>query len=213
MKKRTMLLLAVVALLCSPSFGALNAYITLIGKSQGRIEGSVIQKGREGKIMAIGFTHTFNTEPDPKSCIAGDVRNHFPLTIIKTFDKATNPILRAWADREPLSVIIDFWRPGISGAEEQYFTITLENAFISGIYQEMFNNKNPDNMQYETMERISFTYENIQQNWKPDGGILVQDGWRAQCAKNNVFSDLNFDGVVNLLDFAIMADQWMMQSF
>jgi type VI secretion system Hcp family effector len=213
MKTRTMLLLAVVALLCSPSFGAYNAYITLIGKSQGRIEGSVIQKGKEGKIMAIGFTHTFNTEPDPKSCIAGDVRNHFPLTIVKQIDKSTNNILRAWADHEPLSVIIEFWRQGAIGAEEQYFTITLDNAFISGIHQEMFNTKNPDLMQYETMERISFTYENIEQNWKPDGGILVQDRWRAQCAKNDVFSDLNFDGVVNILDFAIMADQWLMQSF
>jgi type VI secretion system secreted protein Hcp len=213
MKTRTMLLLAVVALLSSPSFGSLNAYMTLVGKNQGRIEGSVTQKGREGKIMVVAFSHAFNAEPDPKTCITGEVYNHFPLTIVKTFDKSTNPLLQAWATHEPLTVVLDFWHPTGSGVEEQYFTITLENAFISGIHQEMFNNKNSDNMQYEVMERISFTYEYILQTWKLDGGNEVQDRWRAHCAKNNVFSDLNFDGVVNLLDFAIMADQWMMQTF
>ena len=68
-------------------------------------------------------------------------------------------------------------------------------------------------MQYETMERISFTYENIVQTWKTEGGNEAQDHWTAQCNKANPFSDLNFDGVVNILDFAIMADQWLMQSF
>jgi type VI secretion system secreted protein Hcp len=213
MKTRTMLLLAVVALLCSPSFGAINSYMTIKGKTQGTIEGSVTQKGREGKIMVVGFTHAFTTEPDPKSCLTGEIRSHSPLTIIKIFDKATNPLLQAWATREPLSVVLDFWRPGASGMEEQYFTITLENAFISGIHQEMFNTKVTANMQLETMERISFTYENIIQTWKMDTGSEVQDHWVAQCDKANPFSDLNFDGVVNILDFAIMADQWLMQTF
>lgn len=212
MKSRTILLLAAVAVLCSPSFGALNAYMTLLGKYQGTIEGSVTQKGREGKIMVIGFTHAFTTEPDPKSCLTGEIRSHSPLTIVKQFDKATNPILQAWTNREPLTVILDFWRPTGTGVEEQHFTITLENAFISGIHQEMFNNKVEANMQYDVMERISFTYQNIIQNWKPDT-IVVEDRWVAQCDKANPFSDLNFDGVVNILDFAIMADQWLMQSF
>ena len=98
------------------------------------------------------------------------------------------------------------------GAEEQYFTITLEGALISGIQQESFNNKDSSLVSFPTMERISFTYEKITESWNPLADA-VTDTWTAQCNRTGMISDLNFDGVVNILDFAILADQWLMQSY
>ena len=121
MKKQTMLLLAIVAMLCSLLLAPSTPIWSSRVKRRGTIEGSVTQKGREGTIMVIGFTHAFTTEPDPRSCLTGEIRSHSPLTIIKTFDKATNPLFQAWATREPLSVVLDFWRPSATGIQGPVF--------------------------------------------------------------------------------------------
>jgi type VI secretion system secreted protein Hcp len=210
--KINLLALMLVAWVSAPSMAALNGYLDIVGQTQGRIKGSVTQKGREGQIAVYGFTHMFNTLPDLKSCFPGDLRSHSPLTIIKEFDQSTPGLMRAWIAREPLTVTFRLWRAGLVGAEEQYFTITLEGALISGIQQESFNNKDATLMSLPTMERISFTYDKISQSWNPNGDI-VTDTWTAQCNRTGVISDLNFDGVVNILDFAILADQWLMQSY
>jgi type VI secretion system secreted protein Hcp len=201
-----------VALVPAPLMAALNGYLSIKGQFQGDIVGSVTQKGREGMIAVYGFTHMYNTLPDLNTCLPGDIRSHSPLTIIKEFDRSTTGLMRAWIDREPLTVIFRLWRPGSVGAEEQYFTITLDGALISGIQQESFNNKDASLSNFPTMERISFTYDKISQTWNPLGDS-VTDTWTAQCNRTGVISDLNFDGVVNILDFAIMADQWLMQSY
>jgi|GEM_PF-350775 len=207
--------LMLVAWVSAPSMAALNGYLEVKGQIQGDIKGSVIQKGRENMIAVYGFTHMYNTLPDLKSCFPGDIRSHSPLTIIKEFDRSTPALMRAWIDREPLTVTFRLWRPAVSGGggtEEQYFTITLEGALISGIQQESFNNKDASLMSFPTMERISFTYEKITEAWNPQPDT-VTDIWTAQCNRTGVISDLNFDGVVNILDFAILADQWLMQSY
>ncbi len=204
--------IVLVGLLSVPSMAALNGYLTIKGQFQGDILGSVNQKGREGMIAVYGFTHMYNTLPDIKTCQVGDIRSHSPLTIIKEFDRSNPGLMRAWIDREPLSIVFRLWRPTTIGSEEQYYTITLEGALISGIHQETMNVLNPDLTRYPTMERVSFTYEKITESWNPLSDA-VSDTWTAQCNRTGVISDLNFDGVVNILDFAILADQWLMQSY
>lgn len=204
--------LLLIAWVSAPSMAALNGYLSIKGQLQGDILGSVTQKGREGQIAVYGFTHMYNTLPDIKTCLVGDIRSHSPLTIIKEFDRSTTGLMRAWIDREPLTVTFRLWRPSAAGGEEQYFTITLEEAMISGIQQESFNNKDASLVSFPTMERISFTYEKITESWNPLADT-VTDIWTAQCNRTGMISDLNFDGVVNILDFAILADQWLMQSY
>ena len=212
MRTPILLSVAVLCLACSPSMAALTAYMTITGRDQGQILGSVTQLHREGQIAVYGFTHAYSTLPDPTSCMALGEQDHSPLTVVKEFDRATNGLMRAWMNREPLEVTIYFVRPTGAGPEEQYFTIILQNALISGIHQEMFNNRNLDMMQYPVMERIGFTYERITQSWIPNRDEVV-DKWFAHCSRADVLADLNFDGVVNILDFAIMADQWLMQGY
>jgi hypothetical protein len=59
---------------------------------------------------------------------------------------------------------------------------------------------------------VSFTYERITETWMMDGGREEVADWRAQCNKSDAYADLNLDGIVNILDFGIMADQWLMQN-
>jgi type VI secretion system secreted protein Hcp len=59
---------------------ALNAYLSVVGQKQGDIKGSVTQKGREGKIMVIAFTHEIVCPRDPASGIPTGKRIHKPLT-------------------------------------------------------------------------------------------------------------------------------------
>ena len=59
------------------------------------------------------------------------------------------------------------------------------------------------------VERISFTNTEIEEVWE-DGGFSVGDEWHADTSKIPL-SDVNFDGIVNMNDFAILADEWMTQ--
>ena len=71
---------------------ALNAYLSLKGQKQGQIKGSVTQKGREGKIMVIAYSHEIVSPRDTASELPTGKRMHKPLVITKELDKST-PLL------------------------------------------------------------------------------------------------------------------------
>lgn len=150
---------------------ALNAYLTLKGR-QGPIQGSVTQKGREGKIMVIAVDHELKTPVDGK-------KQHGVLTITKEIDKSSPLLYQAAVNREPFTDFeLQFWTPQLSqagiGSERQHYTIRLKNARIVDIKFKMLNNKNPELTRYAEYEEVAFAYENIQWMWN-DGGITASD--------------------------------------
>jgi type VI secretion system secreted protein Hcp len=161
---------------------ALSAYLRLVGEKTGAIKGSVVQKGREGKIMVIAVSHDVASPRDAASGQATGKRQHSPLVITKEVDRstpllhqvqATNEAIREWE--------LQFWTPQLRaaagvGTEVQHFTITLTNASIAAIHTEMPNNKHPDLMKLETFEQVAFAYEGITWTWT-DGGITASDEW------------------------------------
>jgi type VI secretion system Hcp family effector len=56
--------LGLTLLALAPARAALNAYLTIKGQTQGAIQGSVTQKGRENKIAVIAFNHDLKTPVD-----------------------------------------------------------------------------------------------------------------------------------------------------
>ncbi len=214
MKNPTMsLVMALVVVLGTVSFGAETVHLFLTGKSQGWIQGDSTQVslGRENSIEAVAYTQMVVGEPDPKTGITGLVRNHFPVTILKRLDKSTPKLFLAWRNHEPLTAVFKFYRPNPSGdgTTQQFYTVTLRGAFISGIRREVLNVMDPQTAMLPPVERISFTYNEIQEVWE-DGGFSVGDEWHADTSKIPL-SDVNFDGIVNMNDFAILADEWMTQ--
>lgn len=198
----------------SMSFGAMNVYLTLTGEWQGWIRGdsSLISMERENTIEAVGYTHMLAAEPDPLDGRASFPHHHFPVTIIKQFDKSSPHLFKAWAGHESCTAVFRFYRPNPigDGTTEQFYTVTLTEARISGIRQEVLNNLDPATNTKPPLERISFTYSDITEEWM-DGGYVYNDRWRNPPTRNVPLSDVNFDGIVNMKDYAIMADDWLTQ--
>jgi type VI secretion system secreted protein Hcp len=164
---------------------ALNAYLRLVGEKSGEIEGSVTQKGREGKIMVIAFTHDVASPRDPASGLATGKRQHGPLVITKEVDRASAPLHAAQAANESFKEWeLQLWTPQLraatgTGAEVQYFTIGLTQASIAGFRTEMPNNKQPDLAKLNTFEEVAFTYQTIEWTWT-DGGLSARDDWEGR---------------------------------
>lgn len=161
---------------------ALNAYVTIKGQKQGTIKGSVTQKGREGWIAVYAFHHEIVSPRDVASGLATGKRQHKPLGITKEIDKSTVPLLQALVTNENLTeVIIRFFGADAKGAgvEKLIYTITLTNASISGIAEDMLNNKTDDGAKMPVLEMISITYQKIEWTWA-DGSIKAEDSWTAK---------------------------------
>ncbi len=195
-------------IVCSTSLGALNAYLRLTGEMQGEIKGPVTQPGREDSILVIATSHELISPRDAASGLPTGKRQHNPFVITKELDISTVRLLFAMVNGENITDFeIQYWQPSPQGPEIQFYTIKLYNARICGIRQEMLNNKYPENMQHKEREHISFTYSKIEWEWV-DGGDIVEDDWEFQ-QPHVLVTDLSGDGIVNVLDLAILANDWL----
>jgi type VI secretion system secreted protein Hcp len=158
---------------------ALNAYLKLVGETQGDITGSVTQKGREDSIMVIGTSHEVLSPRDAASGLPTGKRQHKPFVITKEIDKASPLLYNVLCNNENITEWkLEYWQPSKTGQEQQHYTIELLNASISEIRHEMLNNKYPENMQHKEREHIAFCYQKITWTWM-EGGISAEDDWEA----------------------------------
>lgn len=158
---------------------ALDAYMWLKGSTQGTIEGSVTRPGREGSIKVIAVNHEVISPTDPASGLPTGKRRHTPFTITKEVDRSSPLLMNALVSNEQIDELsVEFWRPSVTGKEEQFYTIELSNARIADIRFEMLNNQYPENAQHEIREHVSFTYQRITWTYT-DGGITSTDDWEA----------------------------------
>jgi type VI secretion system secreted protein Hcp len=164
---------------------ALVAYMYVKGQKQGKIQGSVTQKGREGSIAVIACHHGVMSPRDTQSGLPTGQRMHKPFIVVKATDKATPPLYAALCTNENLpEVTIDFWRPQVRagqgvGAEAQYYTVRLTDASISSITAMMPNVEDPAQQKFDMQEEVAFTYRKIEWIWK-DGNIVASDDWEAR---------------------------------
>jgi type VI secretion system secreted protein Hcp len=164
--------IAVVVFISSTeAYAALNAYLTVRSK-QGPIQGSVTQKGREGKIAVIETRHEIQTPPNK-------LRAHGLFTVVKEVDKSSPLLYKAAVAGETFPEWeLQFWTPqGGSqgfGAERQHYSVTLKNARIASIKFVQPNTRDPETRVRAEYEEIAFSYEHITWTWK-DGGIAASD--------------------------------------
>ena len=208
MKNTLVFALSAYLMLTSVSFGALNAYLDLTSVTQGRIEGDVTEAGREDSIMIIGFSHEVFTPRDAASGLPTGSRQHEPIRITKEIDKASPILMNVMVQNDLVTEFeLSFWRPTTGGGEEHYYTIILHNAVIVSIRQEMLNNKYPENLSHSVREHVTFVYSSIE--WVIEAEeITAINTWDYQGADIPI-SDLTGDGIVNMLDLAILANEWL----
>jgi type VI secretion system secreted protein Hcp len=161
---------------------ALNAYLRIKGQKTGEVKGSVIQKGREGKIMVIAASHGIESPQDPRTGLPIGSRLHKPFIITKESDKSSPVLYGMLASNERIvEWDLQFWSPTLSspsgtGQEVQTHSVKLMNASICSINFCMPNSTNPDLVRYVEYEQVAFTYQKITWTWN-DGGITATDDW------------------------------------
>lgn len=154
------------------------AHMTLTGNNQGAIEGSTTQEGREGTILIEATVHDVKIPRDRQTGLPTGKRVHDPLTVTKTYDKASPKLYQALVTGERFSdVTIKWYRINETGSEEHYFTHTLEDAIIVAMKAWMPNCLDPATESLSHMEDVSFTYTKIKWTWEVDG-IESEDSWQ-----------------------------------
>jgi len=171
-------LLLIFAILAMPavSWAALPAFMTLTGETQGVIQGSVTQTGREDSIEVIGFGHNVSAVFDASSGLPSGKRQHRPVRIVKNIDLSSPKLFTALTTNENLTdVTIRFWQPVSSGEEEQFYTVQLVNAKIVSIMPSHCS-ADADCIPTRPSEAVTFTYQTIVITWE-EGGVTSESNW------------------------------------
>lgn len=170
------LVIVILALAVSGSaYAGLDAYLWATGETQGQIQGSVDQAGREGSIQVVEFAHNVSQSIDSANGLPSGKRQHRPVRITKPVDKASPLLANALINNENLtSVRIDFWRLKSNGAEEQFYTVELVNARVTSISQH--HGSTPELLATPTQETVTLVYDTIIWTWQGSGNS-AQDDW------------------------------------
>ena len=154
------------------------SHMEVTGVSQGKIDGSCVQKGRENTILVEGFNHEVYIPRDPQSGLPTGKRVHNAFSIVKVFDKASAKLYKALCTGEHLtSVTVKWYRIDPAGKEQWYFTHELSNAIIVSMRPWMPNCLDPSTEAFTHMEEVSFTYEKIR--WRHETeGMESEDSWQ-----------------------------------
>jgi len=175
LKLQIVLVAITMAVLPLSALAALNGYMTAKGETQGKINGSVTQAGREGSMKVEEFSHSVSQSIDSASGLPSGKRQHRPIRVTKEIDKASPLLMNAFTNNEILTEVrIDFWQPSSSGQEIQFYTVELVNARITNISQHQ--GSTGEFVEVEPAEMISLVYDKITWTWQ-DGGITSEDDW------------------------------------
>ena len=156
----------------------MQAHMILEGTEQGKIEGSVDQKGREGTIYVEQFEHKIYMPSDTQSGMPTGNAVHQPLKIHKFFDKSSPKLYKALSRGERFkNVEIKWYRIKPDGKQEHYFTHKMEDAIIVSIKPYMKNRLDREKEDFKHMEEVSFTYRKMTWNFEP-AGVGAEADWR-----------------------------------
>ena len=159
----------------SEADAALNAYLTLKGQKTGQIQGSVTQKGREGRIMVVAVSHEIVSPRDAASGLPTGKRMHKPFVITKELDRSTPLLNRALVTNETLAEFeLTVFAKNLKGVDAPAYTVKLTQASIAPIRL-----VEKDGQLYE---EVSVTYQKIEWTWI-DGGITAMDDWEIGVVK------------------------------
>lgn len=144
------------------------------------IPGGVNISGREEHVDVLEFDHKINIPVDPQKGELQGIREHQAATIWKPVDPATPMLYKALTNGETLKeVIFHYYHIDETGAEVEYFNITMENAKIADMATVSPDRQDPRNKELDHRDKVSLLYEKV--TWKiTDGNIESSDAWKEE---------------------------------
>lgn len=172
-----LLVLAAALLLNAGAFAQNNTmFVKIKASKQGEIKGDVFERGKEGLIKVISYSHEIVSPRDVASGMATGKRQHKPFVLRKEVDRASPQLYTALSTGENLpDVTLNLYRPSMKaggGTAVQWFSIRLTNASISGI-KSWIDDKGT------AVEEVSLVYQRISWTYT-DGGVMFEDAWNGQ---------------------------------
>ncbi|MBC7875487.1 MAG: type VI secretion system tube protein Hcp [Ferruginibacter sp.] len=152
------------------------------GTKQGKFKGESTKSKFSDRSEIAGYVQEVSSPRDAASGMATGKRTHQPVLVLKQSGAASPQFFQALTSNEVLKkVVIDFYKPDASGAEMNYYTVTLENVSVSGYKQfigPLENEKfNPANT--ILYDEIKLTFQKITIEDKA-GKTMAMDDWNAQ---------------------------------
>lgn len=104
---------------------------------------------------------------------------HDTFSITKVIDKCSPLLYQALTTGERLTKCqLKMYRTSLSGTQEHFFTIDLEDAILVDIALELPHCQDAAKSQYTAMEQVAFSYRKI--IWTHNAaGTAASDDWRA----------------------------------
>lgn len=110
--------------------------LSVEGVKQGKFKGESMRQRAADKIEVTSYSMELTSPRDLATGQASGKRQYQPLYIQKPTGAASPQFFQAVATNEILpKVVIEFYKTNASGEEILYYTITLENATVSGYKQ------------------------------------------------------------------------------
>ena len=175
---RPLLIVTTILFVGSVAFGAQPVYLKLQINGND-IEGysRVSSMERAGSIVCLSFNYSLKTPRAEATGMTTGVRQHGPVVFTKRIDKTSPLLVKALANNEPVnSAIFRFFRKTSSGAEQHYYTIMLENAYVASI-----SIISPDVLTVEGkarpgIEEVEIIFQTITWTFEPTGASHT-DSW------------------------------------
>lgn len=155
----------------------MQGHMTIKGNKQGAIDGPSKIKGREKSFEVLSYNHEVTVPFESRTGMVSGKRVHHPVVLTIPISEAEPKLAKALTTAEHLTVEIKFFRPHPDGgaSEQQFYTVKLENAKLTGMAPYMPNVAEKAPGGFGHLEQLSFIYDTI--TWGITGGGEHIDKW------------------------------------
>ena len=149
-------------------------------------DSTVTSLEREGSIECLAWTDSLTTSRETGTVVLTVGRRLYgPVTCTKRIDKASPLMFMALTQNDPVTrAEFRFYRPIPSrtrtarrGGEEHYYTVVLENSYVSKITTTSTDiATNPDARNVPATETVSFVFADVTRTYEINGATHT-DSW------------------------------------
>lgn len=153
----------------APAVGAASdLYLFVQTKRAGKVAGEAVALGHEGEIQLQGWNWGMDAGSAIGSTQATGRRSYKALTVVKSIDAATTPLMAALATNDEVKEARLSMRKAGDG-QSDYFVVTLNAARVVSIQQRV----DADGL---TAESVSFTFTKVRVEYFPQQGSGLRGG-------------------------------------